>query len=90
MSVIVKKFKFSPGDEVKEIITGFKGIITGIAFYITGCNQYLIVAKPKNNTEEAKGVWYDQDRIELVKSKKIILELDDEGDGADKQAPNKG
>lgn len=43
------KFKFKHGQTVKEKITGFQGVITGVVSYITGCNQYLVVAKAKTN-----------------------------------------
>lgn len=73
-----KKFKFSPGDKVEEKVTGFKGIITGAAFYLTGCNTYCIVPKSKNGMS-AEGSWYDEDRLKLIKSS-VIKTKDVTGD----------
>lgn len=64
--MITKEFKFNNGDEVKEKITGFSGTITGTCFYLTGCNQYLITGKVKDEFSEPKALWYDEGRLELV------------------------
>ena len=61
-----KEFKFTNGDKVKEKISGFEGIITGTAFYLTGCNQYVITAKPKDSHSEPQSIWYDEGRLELI------------------------
>lgn len=86
-----KEFKFANGDEVKETVTGFKGTITGTCFYLTGCNQYLIVTKIKDEFSEAVSKWYDEGRLTLVE-KEVIKAKDVIGDdkGPDIQAPNKG
>ena len=79
-----KEFKFSNGDEVTEKITGFKGTITGTCFYLTGCNQYLVVAKTKDEFSEAKSVWYDEGRLELKEAKKITeKDVEAEANGCD-------
>lgn len=70
-----KNFEFSNGDEVVEKITGFKGVITGTCFYLTGCNQYLITAKAEKEGKEPIALWYDEGRIELVN--KEVFEADD-------------
>ena len=66
-----KTFKFSNGDQVKEKITGFSGTITGTCFYLTGCNQYLVTAKPKDEFSEPQALWYDEGRLELVEKNKF-------------------
>lgn len=73
--MFTKEFKFENGDEVVEKITGFKGVITGTCFYLTGCNQYLITAKAENEGKEPVALWYDEGRIQLVK--KEVFESDD-------------
>lgn len=37
-----KCYKFELGATLKDKITGFEGIATGVASYITGCDQYVI------------------------------------------------
>jgi hypothetical protein len=66
--MITKEFKFKNGDEVVEKITGFKGIITGTCFYLTGCNQYLITAKCEKEGKEPVALWYDEGRLDFIKN----------------------
>lgn len=64
-----KEFKFSNGDEVTEKVTGFKGTITGTAFYLTGCNTYS-----KDEFSEPTALWYDEGRLELIKKEVFTSE----------------
>ena len=41
-------FKFGLGKEVKDIVTGFKGIIIARVEYLNGCMQYCIEPKKIN------------------------------------------
>jgi hypothetical protein len=68
-----REFKFTNGDKVKEKITGFTGIITGTAFYITGCNQYLVIPKSPKPHESPDGVWYDEERLDLIRKQDVNL-----------------
>lgn len=54
------KFKFSV--EVEEKITGFRGIITGAASYLTGCDQFL-VQPPIKDGAWVNGQWFDDGRL---------------------------
>ena len=72
--MVTKTFKFNNGDEVIEKITGLKGIITGTCYYLTGCNSYLLTVKPKDEFTEPLTLWYDEGRLELVKSSKVLPE----------------
>ncbi len=85
-----KEFKFTNGDSVKEKITGFQGIITGTCFYLTGCNQYLITAKPKDEFSEPVALWYDEGRIELLKENYISESDVSSADTGFDIMPNKG
>jgi hypothetical protein len=57
-------FKFKNGQEVKEKISGFKGVIVGRCDYITGCRQYDV--KPTGlgkDKQPQKGQWLDEARL---------------------------
>ena len=84
------KFKFSNGDKVEEIVTGFTGIITGAACYLTGCNTYLVVAECKDRFTEAKSIWYDEGRLNLLSKELNYDDVKAEENGCDIEAPNKG
>lgn len=90
MANCTKNFRFSNGDKVKEKITGFTGVITGTCFYITGCNQYLITSRSKDDSNKNIQLWYDEGRLDLVKSAKVVPnEVSTEEPGCD-LVPNIG
>lgn len=61
----MKKRKFTHGQQVKDQITKFTGIITGYSDYITGCDQYL-VQPPTKDGEYKEGRWFDEGKLVLV------------------------
>ncbi len=83
------EFKFSNGDEVREKITGFRGVITGSVTYLTGCNQYLLTAKSKTERKQATTLWYDEGRLELIRNAITAEEVKADDNGCDIQAPMK-
>lgn len=55
------------GKSGKDKVTGFTGIIIGVAYYLTGYHQYGLVPqslKPDGSTIDAH--WFDVDRVEIV------------------------
>lgn len=56
--------KIKLGSAVKDGVTGFSGIVTGRAEYLTGCVQYLVT--PQRLTSEGgipAGAWLDESRL---------------------------
>jgi hypothetical protein len=53
------------GQKVKDVVTGFEGIITGRAQYIYGCDQYCVVPKARDG-KTAEGQWFDEGRIKII------------------------
>ena len=51
--------KIALGDKVKDKITGFTGIATGRAEYLTGCIRFYVERPGK----EPKADWYDEERL---------------------------
>ena len=51
------------GDEVKDSISGFKGIATGRAEYLTGCVQIQVVATGQKVEEKLTEYWLDEQRL---------------------------
>lgn len=75
------------GKQGKDKVTGFKGTITGVACYLTGCNQYLLAPKVKKDGSRVDGHWFDETRIEISNVKAIALK--NEKPGPDQPAPIK-
>ena len=83
------------GCTAKDKITGFKGVVTGKASYLTGCNQYLITPKLEDkidgsmNQAYPTGTWIDEGRLEFVSQTFSESDVKAEKNGADLQAPIK-
>ena len=70
----MNEFIFNLGDEVKDIVTGFKGAIMARVQYFTGCNQYHVQpSKVNEKGEMTEGHYFDETR--LVKTGKKCITL---------------
>lgn len=59
-------FKFNMGDEVRDIVTGLEGVITGREDCITGCSRMSVQPKVTDGKTMPSGYFIDQDRLELL------------------------
>lgn len=75
------------GATTTDKITGFEGVITGHAEYISGCSQYLVQPRNDKDGKYVQSMWIDEDRLEL--SNAPIIELKVSTPGADRPAPRK-
>lgn len=57
------------GDKVREDITGFVGVVTGVVHYISGCDQALLQPPIKEDGSYQSAHWIDIDRLRLVEAK---------------------
>ncbi len=51
------------GDKVKDSITGFSGIVTGISEYLNGCVSMLVCSKKLDANGKEVSEWFDEQRI---------------------------
>jgi hypothetical protein len=70
----MQDFKFELGDEVKDRITKFKGIIRGRSQYLTGCNSYGLQSQILKENKPSDWIWIDEDLLIKIKNKKIKLD----------------
>lgn len=76
------------GDRVREMISGFEGVVTGLCQYLTGCEQALVnPGKIKEDGELVKNNWFDVDRLQLLEAGAIKIAVT--APGPDTPAPNK-
>lgn len=61
------------GCRVKDKITGFKGIATGICKYITGCDRILVTPPVDKEGKYVESEWIDIQRLSLVGGKKLSI-----------------
>jgi len=50
------------GQEVRDSITGFEGVVTGIAEYLYGCRQACVVSKTLHENKPVSA-WFDEQRL---------------------------
>ena len=57
------------GGKAKDVVTGFTGVVTCIAEYLTGCTQVLLTPQKlnKDGTRPSEE-WFDIERIQLLAS----------------------
>lgn len=77
------------GSVVKDVISGFEGVVTGRAHFLTGCDQVLLT--PQSLDKDGKrqlGEWLDIQRCELVPGKPVVtLRPAPNTPGADEPSP---
>lgn len=81
-------FRISLGSKVKDCVTGFSGVVTGRAEYLTGCRQYSVMGRAKDG-KSGDGMWFDEDRLEIVGKPVVLPRKANNGGPADCEAPLK-
>lgn len=76
------------GSTVKDVVTGFKGVVTGRATYLTGCDQYLVTPPLFEGKRQDAG-WFDVQRLEVDSTVPAVQLDNEETPGADMPAPIK-
>ena len=69
----MKSFKFELNQEVKDAVTGFKGIIMGRTEYNTGCIQYGVCPQKLKDGAVPDWSWFDETRL-IATGKKLKIE----------------
>jgi hypothetical protein len=78
------------GVRAKDKITGFEGIVTGKASYLTGCDQYSLQPEAKADGSDFKeGRWFDVGRLVVVNNGILPEDVQSDKNGADFSAPIK-
>ena len=75
------------GQEVRDVITGFRGIATGRCNYISGCEQVLVQPTMKDDGTVPDARWYDDQRLEAVPGARFVSLDNGRTPGFDAPAP---
>ena len=58
------EFKFENGEEVKDVVSGFTGIIDCVSLWLNGCRRYSIQPKMKEGeTSKPDSIWMDEESL---------------------------
>lgn len=66
---MAKKIKL--GDRVKDMYTGFEGTATAKSKWLYGCARFLIEPTKLQEGKVGDSVWFDEQRVVLVKSQDL-------------------
>lgn len=67
-------FAYPLGFEATDRISGFCGIITGRADYISGCRQYCLQPFSRNGKFE-QAQWFDEERLHVAPDQRGMPEV---------------
>ena len=70
-------------------VTGFRGVVTGIVQYLTGCNQALLIPKVDKDGKAMDGAWFDIQRLLPDSSVPTIQTDNTRGAGSDMAPPKR-
>lgn len=88
--IAVTSFKFELGVHVRDVVTGFRGVVTGRVQYLTGCSQFLIQPQGLVGGRAQESFWIDEAKLEAVRGKKrIVLTVADRGGPQANEAPKR-
>jgi hypothetical protein len=59
------------GDEVKDRVTGFKGIATGLFRYLNGCVRVMVESRKLDSAGKTVDATFDEERLDVVTAKVI-------------------
>lgn len=60
------KMKFSTGDRVRCLVSGFEGVVIARTEYLNGCKQYAIKPPIDKDGKMIEAAWIDEPQLLLV------------------------
>lgn len=60
------KFRFEVGDRVKDIITGFIGIVYGRIEWFNGCHRFVVMAEKPDDKGKPIEINIDGEQLQLI------------------------
>ena len=75
------KFKFKLGEQAKDKLTGFTGILYGASRYLTGCDQYCLKPPVDKDGNLRESKWFDEGEIEIIGKGIDAKEVKSKGNG---------
>lgn len=82
------EFKFKVGDEVRDTITKFKGIVIGRHQWLSNCNTYTVKSKKLQDGKPMDGVAFDEPQLELVEANTGKYKVKQDTGGPERTGPN--
>lgn len=68
------EFKYSLGDEVKDRVTGFVGIVAAQIKWINGCLRYVVQPQEVKDGKPIEGSSFDEGDLRILNAGKVEAE----------------
>jgi hypothetical protein len=69
LTLDVTTFTYELGIPVRDVLTGFAGVITGRVQYLTGCTQYLVQPRGLRDGRHQESFWIDEGKLARIRGK---------------------
>lgn len=63
--------KVNLGDEVKDKVTGFKGIVVAITEWLYGCRRVTVQPPAGKDGKVPEGMSFDEPSVDVIKTAKV-------------------
>jgi hypothetical protein len=60
------------GFKVCDVVTGFEGVVSNVAFDLQGCVQGLVTPEMGKEEKPKDSVWFDLKRLKLLSKKPVM------------------
>lgn len=65
--------KIELGQMVEDVVTGFKGRVTGMTIWMSGCDQAIVQPLLDKSGKKPDTEWFDVNRLKILKDKRLII-----------------
>ncbi len=65
--------KFNLGDKVRDLVTGFSGIVVGHTVWLTGCDTYVVNPQVIHEGKPVQSTTFDDHALELIEKEAVKL-----------------
>ncbi len=62
------------GDRVKDLVTGFEGIVTSYSTCLTGCDRIYLAPPVDKDGKNRDGYWTDAHAVKLIKAGAVVID----------------
>ncbi len=62
---------FKLGDSVRDTLTGYKGIVVAVTYWLYGCTRAAVQSVDLKDGKTIEPEWFDEQRVEVVAPTKI-------------------
>lgn len=64
------------GKRVKDVVTGFSGVVTSLSFDLYGCQQAIVTPEVKKEGGKEESGWYDICRLQVLSPTPVMAPPD--------------